>query len=406
MSDAETLNPTLDRIQRPALIVGLAGAVLCLLGWFISREQFYQSYLMAYLFWIGLALGSTAILMLQHLTGGAWGLVIRRGLETGTRMIPLMAILFIPILLGMHHLYIWTHDDHVATDELLQHKRRYLNVGGFVARAVIYFAIWLVLTFLLNRWSAEQDRTGDPRIARRMAKLSGPGLVLYVLTMTFASVDWVMSIDPHWFSTIYGLLFIVGQGLSTLAFMVALLVIVGGTMPLLGVLRRDHFHDLGNLLLAFTMLWAYVSFSQFLIIWSGNIAEETPFYYYRSGSGWQVIAIVLIVFHFFMPFCLLLWRKSKRSPRMLAGIAGLIIVMRLVDLYWTIMPTFLQAQGHLEHRDPLIIPGVSLHWLNFVMPVAIGGIWIAVYIWQLKRHPLLPLHDPRLEALEEEGHHG
>src|SRR5687768_6264239 len=298
MSDAHAMNPTLDRIQRPALFVGLGGVVLCALGWIFSREQFYQSYLMAYVFFIGLALGSTALLMLQHLTGGAWGLVIRRGLETGTRMLPLMALLFIPIWIGMHDLYVWTHDDHVASDKLLQHKRGYLNVGSFTIRLFIYFTIWLVLTFLLNKWSADQDRTGDPRIARRMSQLSGPGLVLYVLTMTFASVDWVMSIDPHWFSTIYGVIFIVGQGLSTLSFMVALLVIVGAYEPLRSVLTRNHFHDLGNLLLAFTMLWAYMQFSQFLIIWSGNLAEETPFYYYRSGSGWQVIAILLIVFHF------------------------------------------------------------------------------------------------------------
>jgi hypothetical protein len=223
--------------------------------------------------------------------------------------------------------------------------------------------------------------------------------------MTFASVDWVMSIDPHWYSTIYGVIFIVGQGLSTLAFMVALLVIVGGYEPLHSVLTRNHFHDLGNLLLAFTMLWAYMNFSQFLIIWSANLAEETPFYYYRSGAGWQVIAIILIVFHFAMPFCLLLWRKSKRRPRVLAGIAGLIIVMRFVDLFWTIMPTFIQARAHTA-EDPRVIPPVSVHWLNFVTPFAIGGIFIAVYIWQLKRRPLLPLHDPRLEALAEEGHHG
>jgi hypothetical protein len=383
----QELHPALDRIQVPALIAGIAGCALLLLGLLVSeREQFFRSYLYAYLFWFGLPMGAGGLLMLQHLTGGAWGLAIRRLLEGATRMILPMAILFIPIALGVKHLYVWTGQGHAD----LHGKEVYLNVSGWLIRAAICFVIWIVGAFLLNHWSAAQDRTGHPSLIRRLQLLSGPGLAVYVLTVTFATVDWVMSIDPHWYSTIFPLIFIAGNALAMLAVCILLLAVLSRRPPLSHLITRDHFHDLGNLLLAFTMLWAYMSFSQFLIMWSGNIAEEVPFYTIRMDGFQKVVGLALVIFHFLVPFVLLLSRYTKRAVRRLATVAGIIIVLRLVDIFWIVIPMFYQAHQAPKHQN--VLP----HWLDFVAPIAIGGIFVFLFIMQLRRRPLVPLHDPRL----------
>jgi hypothetical protein len=242
----------------------------------------------------------------------------------------------------------------------------------------------------LNHWSAAQDRTGHPSLIRRLQLLSGPGLAVYVLTVTFATVDWVMSIDPHWYSTIFPLIFITGQALSTLAMCILLLAVLSRRPPLSHLITRDHFHDLGNLLLAFTMLWAYMSFSQFLIMWSGNIAEEVPYYTIRTDGFQKFVALALVIFHFFVPFVLLLSRHTKRAVRRLATVAGIIIVLRLVDIFWIVIPMFQQAHQAPRHQN--VLP----HWLDFVAPIGIGGIFVFLFIMQLRRRPLVPLHDPRL----------
>jgi hypothetical protein len=338
---------------------------------------------MAYLFWTGIALGCFAIVMLHHMVGGGWGFVIRRLLESGTRTIPLMAVLFLPLFLGLHDLYEWTHSEVVSNDEVLQHKSPYLNVTSFSIRAAAYFAIWMIGAYFLNKWSLEQDRTADRALTRRLQILSGPGLVVYGATVTFASVDWAMSLEPHWFSTIYGIVFMVGQGLATLAFMIIALALLANRKPLSDVVSPQHFHDLGNLMLAFVMLWAYVVFSQFLIIWSGNLPEEIPWYLRRTEGGWQWIAIMLAVFHFALPFVLLLSRGTKRKVRALAMVAVAMIFMRLIDMFWLVAPA---------HRT-----GLSIHWLDVAAPIGIGGIWVAAFVWQLKGKALLPIYDPRLE---------
>jgi hypothetical protein len=385
--ERQTLHPMLDRIQMPALLAGLVGCALLVLGLLVNREQFFRSYLYSYLFWIGIPLGSGALLMLQHLTGGAWGLAIRRLLESGTRMILLMAILFLPLMFGLKHIYVWAQPDHGGVD--LHGKEAYLNPASWAIRAAVCFVLWIVGAFLLNTWSMGQDRSGDPKYIRRLQLLSAPGLAIYVLTVTLATVDWVMSIDPHWYSTIYSLIFISGQALATLAFCIVMLALLTRRPPMAHVITRDHFHDLGNLLFAFTMLWAYMSFSQFIIIWSANIAEEVPYYTIRMDGFQKVVGLLLVFLHFLVPFVLLLSRKFKRSVRWLAGIASLILVMRFVDLFWIVIPTFYQGT-HAAQQN--VLP----HWLDFVSPVAIGGIWIFVYIWQLRRRPLIPPHDPRL----------
>jgi len=386
------LGRELERVRQRSLIVGITALLACVIGAIFQSEQFYRSYLFSYLFYLGLTLGCLALLMLQYLSGGAWGIVIRRITESATRTIPWLAALFIPILIGIPKLYIWSHADAVKADPLLQHKQPYLNVPFFYVRALIYFAGWYVFAYFLNKWSHEQDLEGrDPR-SRRLQLLSGPGLVFYGLSITFASVDWVMSLDPHWYSTIYGLLFLAGQGLSALSFCIALLVILSGEGgPLAGVIRPSHFHDIGKLLFTFTMLWAYFSFSQFLIIWSGNLVNEIPWYMQRLKGGWQWIGILLVVFHFALPFGLLLSRTLKRAGRTLVQIAAVIILMRFIDLFWMVAPS--ASQG-----------GLRIHWMDFLAPLGIGGLWLAMFLFQLRKWPLLPVRDPHLsEAISRGG---
>jgi hypothetical protein len=392
------VSPAIARFERRALLVGVAGLALCAVGALVSPAQFFRSYLFGYVFWIGIALGCLAIVMLHHLSGGAWGLVIRRPLESATRTLPLLALLFVPIAVGIPSLYAWAGPE-AASDAVLQHKRPYLNVGFFLARAVLYFIAWNAVAYILNRWSLEQDAgpgAADPAQQyareRRFRLVSAPGLVVYGLTVTFASIDWVMSLDPHWASTMFGVLFMGGQVLSALAFTIAVLFLLASHEPMASVVSPEHFHDLGKLLLAFVMLWAYFSFSQFLIVWSGNLPEEIPWYLHRLRGGWQWIGIVLIVFHFVLPFLLLLSRDTKRNARTLAAIAGAVVVVRLVDLFWLIAPSF-----HAER--------LAVHWLDVAAPAGLGGLWIWFYLRQLRARALLPFNDPYFpEALNGTRH--
>jgi hypothetical protein len=399
MDAAYTAPPEVGRFQQLSLIVGVVCLALVGVGVAVTRnyELFFRSYLTAYVFWIGIALGSLAVLMLQHLTGGAWGLVSRRVLESAAQTIPLMLVLFVPLALGIHVLYEWSHPHEVAADPVLAHKARYLVPWFFLVRAGVYFAIWLALSYLLNKWSGDQDRTADRGISRRFRLLSGPGLVLFVLTVTFASFDWVMSLDPHWYSTVFGLLFVAGWGLSAFAFVIAALVWLSTRKPLQGVVAPSHFHDLGKLLLAFVMVWAYLSFSQYLIIWSGNIPEEARWYLHRQRGGWGVVAVLLISFQFALPFLLLLSRDLKRNARLLAGVAGLVLFMRLVDLFWLIAPEVPKTAGH----------HLNISWMDVLAPVGLGGIWLWFFATRLKKRPLLPFNDPYLEdAIEQGARHG
>jgi hypothetical protein len=380
--------PTWERLQLRVFLVGVVALALCGLGAIFNPGQFFRSYLLAYLFCTGIALGCLAIVMLQHITGGAWGLVIRRLLESATRTLPLLAIGFVPLAFGLPYLYIWARPEAVAEDPTLQHKALYLNVPFFLVRTAGYFAIWLGLMFFLNRWSREEDRTNDPNLPRRFRLLAAPGLGLYGLTITFAAIDWVMSLEPHWYSTIYGVLFGTSQALAAFSFVIAALVLLSLRPPLAGVLTTGHFRDLGNLLLAFVMLWAYMSFSQFMLIWSGNLTEEIPYYLNRVQGGWSLVAVLLAVGQFALPFLLLLSRDVKRNVRVLASVAGLVLFMQFVHLFWLIGPATPEA--------PL-----QVHWMDLAALLGVGGVWLAVFLWQLQRWPLLPVH----AHLEEAHHH-
>src|SRR5687767_8855518 len=312
---------SLKRWQMRALIAGAVFSILLIVGLILDPQQFFHSYLFAFSFWAGISVGSLALLMLQHLTGGGWGLAIRRVLEAATQTLPLVVLLFIPIVLGAHSIYIWTHPEEMQKHVPLQVKAPYLTMPFFTVRAVICFAVWILLAYLLNRWSRLQDQTAERKYTKNMRVLSGPGMVLLVFTVTFASIDWFMSLDPLWYSTIFGLIFVASWALSALAFTIAVMACLVREEPMEGFVAQLHFHDLGKLLLALVMLWTYFSFSQYLIIWSGNLPEEIVWYLKRIPGLWGATVISIGLLHFAAPFLFLLSRSIKRNPRTLMMIA-------------------------------------------------------------------------------------
>jgi hypothetical protein len=381
-------------LQKVGWAVGITGLASCIVGGYINPRQFFISYLVGYIFWMGLSVGCLEVAMMHHLTGGRWGFVTRRFLEAGFMTLPLMVVMFIPIFLGLHELYSWVGHAASGDSEMLRQKAIYLNVPAFCARTVIFLAIWLALAFLLRKWSLRQDRTTDPRPTIRMRTLSGPGVVIYPLTGTFAFVDWIMSIEPGWYSTIYLVIAIAGQVLSAFAFITMLLFWVCDDPPFQRVVSRTHFHDLGNLLLAFVVFWTYVTFSQLLITYSGNLPHEINWYLHRIAGGWKWIVWLLVLFNFFVPFFLLLFRVMKLKPLRLATIAVLVFCAHAVEVYWLIEPAFFPT-------------GLHLHWLDFAAWLGIGGVWLAFFAGALKRHALLPVNDPRIEySIAEISHAG
>ena len=383
--------PNVSRFQQRALIAGAVFSVLFAIGFFVNRDQFFHSYLFAFSFWAGISIGALALLMLQHLTGGGWGLVIRRVLEAATRTLLLVLILFVPIVLGAHRIYKWTDAHEVAEHPVLKEKSKYLNLPFFTVRALIYFAIWLALAYFLNRWSLLQDRTAEGKYTKNMRVLSGPGMVLFVFTVSFASIDWFMSLDWEWSSTIYGFIFVAAWSLSSLAFTIAVMAALSKHEPMSNVVAQLHFHDLGKLLLALVMLWSYFAFSQFLIIWSGNLPEEIRWYLPRIHGAWGAIALAVIVLHFAFPFLFLLSRSLKRHAGKLVIVALLILVMRLIDLLWMIAPNFPPHHFHFS-------------WMDLVAPIAMGGLWLGIFARALSQRALIPINDPLYETVLEQKH--
>ncbi len=380
----------LSRVERRTL--GVAGVFLLAtaLGLVFDRGQFLRSWLLAFLFWLGLAVGSLGLALLNRLTGGLWGVVPRRLHEAAARTIPFLSLAVLPLLLGAATLFPWAAPE-AAGDEVLRQKAAYLNLPFFALRAVLYFVVWGVMARLLSAWSRRQDSAPDPAVAARLRGLGGIGLVLLSLTTTFAAIDWGMSLAPHWYSTIYGVLFIVAWTLGALAFTIVALAWLAERPPFATAFAPGVVQDLGKLLLTFTMLWAYVNFSQLLIVWSGNISEETPFYVRRLVGGWQLVAIALLVFHFALPFALLLSRSLKRNARSLAAVAVLMLVMQLADLFWLIGPD-LSGRGSLA-------PPFRIHWLDLTAVVGLGALWLFLLVRETRREPLLPAHEPALERL-------
>ncbi|HET7107573.1 MAG TPA: hypothetical protein VFI38_12250 [Candidatus Acidoferrum sp.] len=389
---------SVDRLQQAGLTAGGVAALMAVYGLTKSPADFYHSYIFSYMLVLGLTVGSLGLLMLQHLTGGIWGIVIRRPLEAASRNLVLVAVLFIPIAMGMKYLYSgsdretgWLNAPKEGEHALTAWQQGYLTSGGFLTRAVIYFAIWLVLMVVFNNWSKQQDQSNGEGLKQRMKALAAPGVILYILAMTFAAIDWVMSLSPRWASTIYGFIFVGGQAISSMALMIAVTVLLAGSEPLSGVIKKRHLHDLGKWLFAFNMLWAYFSFSQLLIIWSGNQPEEISFYRSRLNGQWGVVAVLVLLFSFAIPFLLLLSKDVKKTASVVSKIAVWMIFMRLVDLYWYTKPEF-------THQA---VPT----WLDIVVPVALIGLWLGFFAMNLKQRPLLPVGDPNLsEALAQNEH--
>ena len=397
--DEATLNARpeaeISGIGAKALIAGVIGVAALAIGAFLDRSQFLHSYLVGFIFVVGITLGCLALTMVHHLTGGAWGMVSRRVWEAATRTLPLLAVLFLPIAVSLPKIYKWAAPE-AAGDPIIQMKAAYLNPTFFFIRAALFFAVWLGLAYFLNRWSREQDAAAPqpPGPAdRRFRVLSGPGLVLYVMTVTFMSVDWVMSLDPHWYSTIFGVIFIGGQGLAAIAFTILMLAWLAHTRPFSHVVSPEQLHDLGKLMLAFVMLWAYFNFSQFLIIYSANLPEEIPFYLERFHGGWGWLSIALVIGHFALPFSLLLSQSLKRNRRTIAAIAAFVLAMRVVDLIWTIGPMF----PHEGSRFPI-------HWMDVAAVAGLGGIWLFVCARQLKTRALVPYKDPYFKEAMHVAH--
>jgi hypothetical protein len=387
------LDQDLNTAQRRSLIVAAAALAICAIGAFFDLAQFFRAYVVGFMFSLGLALGSTAILMMHHLTGGSWGIPVRRVLEAASRTLPLFVILFLPIALGMSHLYIWTHADAVSSDPILKSKTLYLNAPFFLIRAGVYFLIWIALAWRLNTLSAQQDRGWTPERADRMARISAGGLVIYVLTLTFASVDWMMSLDPHWYSTIFGLLLLAGQGISGFCFIILVSVMLARHGPFSAVVRKHQLHDWGKLLFTFVMLWAYFNFSQFLLIWSANLPEEIPYYLERMRGSWGGVGLIVVLLHFAVPFTLLLSRDLKRDSGKLVKVAVLLLAMRVLDLFWIVAPWAHEPDHH------------EIPWMYFVAPVGLAGVFAWAFFWQFKKRPVLPVGDPTLEeAIAHAGH--
>jgi hypothetical protein len=371
-----------------ALMIGGFAALLSAVGFFIDHDQFYRSYLWSYIYVVALAVGPLAWLMLQFVTGGAWGLVIRRPCEAAARTLPLVALMFVPILIGINNLYPWAHPAH--KDENLIHKAPFLNVPFFLIRAAVYLGGWMLLSWWLNRNSAIEDERGHDVVHGKFGRLAAPGLIFWGFSVTFMSIDWVMSVDPTWFSTIFGLLFMASQGLTSMAFLITLMVVLSFQRPMSEVLTPRHLHDLGKLLLALVMVWAYFSFSQFLIIWAGNLPEEIPWYLIRLNHGWGWVALLLVFGHFALPFALLLSRDLKRNFKLLRGIALFILCIRCVDLFWMVAP-FYRTKSF------------GLSWMDITMPIGLIGLWLAYFLTQLEKRPLMPLNAPHLAEVMEHG---
>jgi hypothetical protein len=387
------LGQQMERVQRNALFIGLVALLVSLIGLFMDPSHFWQSYLFAYIFWAGLALGCLGVFFLHNVVGGNWGVAIRRLMEAGLQTLWMFVLFAIPIFFALGFIYKWTDASYRAEHFAVGHKAAYLNPTWFIIRTLLYFAIWLFSGLRILKMANEHDRTGDPALFKRIKARSAPALLVFVLTTTYAFIDWIMSLEPDWYSTIYGWMFTVGEVLLTFSFLVAVLVLLSKREPFASFLTRQHYHDIGNLMLAFTMLWAYMSFAQFLIIWAENLPDEIPWYVRRFSGGWGYIAWTISIFQFCVPFFLLLLRFVKKNPTRLRTLAIWIIIMRMLDVFWIVAPAFRQR-------------GLEVYWTDLVALIGLGGIWLAYFIRNLKARPLLASNDPRdtYSLLKAHGH--
>jgi hypothetical protein len=369
----------------PAIGAGLAlvGVVGCAVLGMGNPKQFFFSWLVSFLFFLSLALGALFFVLIQYAAQGGWGIVLRRIGETVFATLPVMAVLFLPVLLGLHDLYEWSHPGITEQDALLHWKAPYLNVPFFLIRAALFFGIWSFIAVLYYRGSRGQDTTGDPGVSARLRRFAGPSIIVLALTQTFAAVDWIMSLTPHWYSTMFGVYFFAGSFVGFIALLSVLAVAMQKAGLLDTVISADHLHDVGKLLFGFTVFWTYIAFSQFFLIWYANLPEETVWYQARMEGSWMTVSIVLMVGHFVAPFFYLMGRTVKRKGVTLAIGGAWVVAMHFVDLYWQVMPTL-----HPEGINPSILDVAAFF--------AVGGSFVAAASWLLRRQALVPIRDPRL----------
>jgi len=380
------LGRTAGTVERISGVIGGLGALLCVAGFFYNRAEFFQSYLWAFLYWGGFTLGGLGILVLNNTVGGRWGVTTRRYLEAAMRTLPFLAVMFVILLIGMKEIYPWTHIDTVAnpiSQAILRHKAPYLNVPFFIIRAVIYFSVWSFWGYRVFKMSDKQDQTGDPTLRERMRRFSAPGCLVVTLTVTFAYIDWILSADAQFFSTIYGAMLLFGDVLQTFALVITVLILTSKGDRFGGRINAVILHDLGNLMFAFTIFWTYLSVSQLIIVWPANLPQELGWYLVRVRGGWTVLAALISLIMFLIPFLGLLSQTRKRDPKRLIRIAVWILCARAIDLFWIVEPTFRTN-------------GFAVYWTDFAAFIGIGGIWLYFYLGQLRRRPLLPLRDARV----------
>lgn len=367
-----------------ALGAGVLGVILSVIGAFTDTQTFFASWLTAFAFWTTIVLGALFFVMLHHATGAVWSVVTRRAAEAMSMTMPMLLLCFIPLLFGLHDLFHWTHAEEVAGDHLLQWKSPYLNTTFFIIRAVVYFAAWIGLAWALNRISLAQDRDQDPAHTLTLRKLSAGGLFLFAFTLTFAAFDWLMSLEPHWYSTIFGVYVFSGGFLTALAVIVLFFQYLRGSNILTDEVTIDHYHDYGRMIFAFTVFWAYIGGSQYYLIWYANLPEETMWYLARWEDGWYVVSLLLIFGHFMIPFVTLLFFRLKRNLTVLRFIAVLLVVMHFVDMFWLVMPTF--SDG-----------GVHFSWMHLTSVIGIGGLVLWLFWTRYTAHRAIPVYDPKLE---------
>ena len=380
----ETLQRRLAQFRNASLFTGVAGLVACAIGAASNARQFFASYLFGYLFWLGLAVGCFTVAMIHYLTGGRWGYPIRRFLEAGFSTLPLMLILFIPIFFGLRELYPWARAGAAARDAIFAKRLPYMDPLWFIVRALFCLLLWSVMAWLLRRWSLTQDGTADVRPSRRLRKLSGIGVLVFPLTATFVYVDWIMSLEKEWYSTMFAVIILAGQILSAFAFATIGLRLFEAERPIADAVTTTVYHQLGNLLLTFVLFWTYVSFGQLLVVYSANLPNEIKWYLHRIAGGWKFVVAVIAALHFFVPFFLLLFRVMKRNRSYLVTIAATLFVVHVVAVYWLVAPSF--------HPQ-----GVEVSWLDFAAPIGGGGVWLALFGWVLGGVPLVPRNDPRMQ---------
>lgn len=394
------------RLRSQAILLGMVPAavggaiclaVLAILGAIFDGRQFFSSWLFAWMFWLGVSLGAMAIVMMHHLIGGGWGLVIRRFGEVAAQCLPLMIVLFIPIILGVRYLYPWAQPG--ATDPAIIHKARYLNWPFWTIRSIVYLLIFSAMAWMMRTTSLAHDQTPAIPILVRLRRLSAGGLTLYFFVMFLAGVDWIMSRDPHWHSTVYGFIVCVGQAVSAACFLIIALWWVADEEPFRSVLHPNYLNDLGSVLITFVILWAYLSFAQFLVIWVGNIQSEITWYIQRTDGGWRWVGAALITFHFLAPFFILLQRPVKRKAGRLAAIAvGLWIIHAVNEIYW-IQPS--DVHTHVWGAGRWLLS----EFMNLLALCGIGGLWFATFLWLMKGTPMLPVGE-RVPVIPVDHGHG